>query len=106
MAVARYQPNSLSGLKLSRVVLAPFAQLAPHREVELEHAENDHQLELVVRGVSYLRNSSVAGPSRILATVEEKCSDVDEPGLGSDWKTDRCSAADGDRRGIRLALDN
>jgi hypothetical protein len=41
LALARYQPNSLDGLKLSQIVMADFVQLAPNRQVSLISLGND-----------------------------------------------------------------
>jgi hypothetical protein len=77
LALARYQPNSISTpdtVHLSRVVLADFAQLAPHRiaVVQTKFDANDLKKVLVeVHGFTY--RGSVAGPggSQMEVTVEE-----------------------------------
>ncbi|SHF56823.1 hypothetical protein [Streptoalloteichus hindustanus] len=51
LALARYQPQSLPGVELSRVVLADFAQVPPTREVRLRPLPGDPNLfQLVVDG--------------------------------------------------------
>lgn len=46
LALARYQPNSLDGLELSQVVLAPMAQLLPDRTVTLIRAASSVSVTL------------------------------------------------------------
>jgi hypothetical protein len=53
LALARYQPNSVDGVHLSRVVLADFVQLAPERTVSIT----------AVAGAPALRIVTVTGPS-------------------------------------------
>jgi hypothetical protein len=48
LALARYQPHSVSGAELSRIVMADFVQLAPHRHAELVLGPDGAQI--TVRG--------------------------------------------------------
>jgi hypothetical protein len=58
LALARYQPDSLPGVELSRAVLADFAQLVPDRTVTLTPvAGNPDQFDLTVEGRTYLSNA-------------------------------------------------
>jgi hypothetical protein len=52
LALARYQPNSLPGLELSRVVLADFVQVAPERTVVVAPVPgNPDGFQVVVQGL-------------------------------------------------------
>jgi hypothetical protein len=55
MALARYQPISVPGAHLSRVVLADFAQLVPHRTVTYDTGQiaANATLQVTVSGPSY-----------------------------------------------------
>jgi hypothetical protein len=58
LALARYQPDSLPGVELSRAVLADFAQLVPDRTVSLTPvAGNPDRFDLTVEGRTYLSNA-------------------------------------------------
>lgn len=46
LALVRYQPNSLSGMKISRVVMADFAQLLPRRRAVLTRTGQAVQISL------------------------------------------------------------
>ncbi len=77
MALARYQPMSVQGpqgdVKLSRVVLADFAQLAPDRSATVVFDSQDAtKLTVTVTGASYA--ASAVGPqsSQIEVGVEKK----------------------------------
>lgn len=50
LALARYQPHSLSNAHLSRVVMTDFVQLAPDRTAEVQLSEGN--AELTVKGYS------------------------------------------------------
>jgi peptidoglycan hydrolase-like protein with peptidoglycan-binding domain len=73
LALARYQPRSIPGAELSRVVLADFAQLAPDRSaVVTRDTAHPLHLQLVVAG------PGPDGPRRSLVrvTVQRKRADV------------------------------
>jgi hypothetical protein len=54
LALARYQPNSLPGMELSRVVLSDFVQIAPPRTVTVTQASDNHNsFTIQVNGLSY-----------------------------------------------------
>ena len=53
LALARYQPHSISGTELSRVVLADFAQLTPDRSVVVTREPFDlRTLRVVIAGLA------------------------------------------------------
>jgi hypothetical protein len=68
LALARFQPNSLPGLEVSRVVLADFVQVPPERAVGVApEPGNPDGFQVVVQGLSSL----VATPL-VDVTVEER----------------------------------
>jgi len=74
LALARYQPSSIPGVELSRVVLADFAQLAPDRSASLAFdPAAATQARLVVGGLA------PDGPatSSVTVTVETRVAGVD-----------------------------
>ena len=77
LALARYQPKSVKGedgdVKLSRVVLADFAQLAPDRSVTLTYDRQDKKrIAVSVAGPSYLLSAGGRGPGTVEVVVEQK----------------------------------
>ncbi len=50
LALARYQPQSIGGMKLSRVVLGDFAQLLPRRAAALQRQGRGQVFDVKVRG--------------------------------------------------------
>jgi len=77
LALARYQPKSVKGpqgdVKLSRVVLADFAQLAPDRTVTVTFDQADKtRLEVSIAGPTYSASAAGKGPSEMVVTLEEK----------------------------------
>jgi hypothetical protein len=73
LALARYQPSSIPGVELSRVVLADFAQLAPDRSASLAlDPATGTQARLVVGGLA------PNGPanSTVTVTVETRVSEI------------------------------
>jgi hypothetical protein len=72
LALARYQPNAMAGVELSRVALADFAQLAPDRWVSLSYVPNN-DIRITVIGHSYLATAgSAINYSRLSATLERR----------------------------------
>ncbi len=73
LALARYQPHSIQGVELSRVVLADFAQLAPDRSaiVSIDPA-NTRQARIFVGGVA----PQDPGASSIQVTVERRLANL------------------------------
>lgn len=85
LALARYQPNSIKDatgdVKLSRVVLADFAQLAPDRTaVVTRDPANKSKLSLSVSGPSYVQSALGRLPDKDLAQVEVTL-EVQDPAL-------------------------
>ncbi len=85
LALARYQPKSIKGaegdVKLSRVVLADFAQLAPDRAVTLTFDQADNtRLGVTVAGPTYTASAAGPGPSEMVVTLEEKTGAVADAG--------------------------
>jgi hypothetical protein len=75
LALARFQPISVSGAHLSRVVLADFIQVVPHRQVlyDLNNAIGGGELPITVKGPGYFnRNDLVRGSSVIVARLERR----------------------------------
>jgi len=78
LALARYQPKSVPGAHLSRVVLADFAQLTPDRSVALTFDPAKlHLLTVSVSGISYSEAGAGKGPSEVEVTVETRRPDVE-----------------------------
>ncbi|HKX41759.1 MAG TPA: hypothetical protein VJO99_11410 [Burkholderiaceae bacterium] len=50
LALARYQPNAIAGMKLSRVTLAEFAQVLPRRVAELQSQKDSPVVAVQLRG--------------------------------------------------------
>ena len=77
LALARYQPHSLKteaeDCKLSRVMLADFAQLAPDRAVTLTFdSTKPLAVGVTVAGPIYSANSGGREPSTMIVTVDER----------------------------------
>ena len=63
LALARYQPNSIRGKELSRVVLADFIQLLPERTVTFASATDEADtFQLTVQGSTYFSSVWNPGP--------------------------------------------
>lgn len=85
LALARYQPISITKVELSPVVLAQFAQLSPNRTATVVFNGTDPtKLTLTVSGLTYPTTSSYATRSEIDVLVQEK-----NPALQGDlaWST-------------------
>jgi hypothetical protein len=79
LALVRYQPDSLHGLELSRVVQADFIQVAPNRAMQLTFP-NPTTVRVVVAGPGYLATTDPNTPDTVTAYVQEqtvKTSDAD-----------------------------
>ena len=62
LALARYQPNSVSGVELSRIVLADIMSLEPGRTATVVRKGPHHLSSVTLSGFSY---SSAAGARRV-----------------------------------------
>jgi hypothetical protein len=89
LALARYQPNSLSGLALSRVVATPYAQLLPDRTVTVAQGTPADTVSFRVDGWTYHATglppyppeTTAVEPPLIDVTVEQRLpGGVDEAG--------------------------
>ena len=68
LVLVRYQPHSLPGTELSKVVLADFAQLAPDRSAALSvNPADSRQARVFVGGLA------PEGPTRPVITVTVEC---------------------------------
>lgn len=71
LALARYQPNSISDAHLSKVVLADFVQIAPDRSVVVTYDPyNPAVLNVAVAGYSYKPPSMTPDNERIEVVIE------------------------------------
>lgn len=78
LALARYQPKSVTNAHLSRVVLAEFAQLAPDRLATVVFDPDKPDLVAVtVCGPGYRQSIMGRGSSHIEVTVEAKVPNVE-----------------------------
>jgi hypothetical protein len=75
LALARFQPTSVPGAHLSRVVVSDFIQLVPHRQVEydLNNAVGGGTLLIRVSGPGYFNQDvAVPGTSLMVARLEQR----------------------------------
>ncbi len=71
LALARFQPISVRGAHLSKVVTADFIQLAPDRTVSLAfNRSNLREMNLTVSGASYVQAAAGSGPGIIEVALE------------------------------------
>lgn len=83
LALARYQPNAIAEAKLSPVILADFAQLAPDRSVILTYNPyNPDRLNVTVSGLTYKAIADTngrreEGGSTIEITVEQRIPNIE-----------------------------
>jgi hypothetical protein len=70
LALVRFQPNSLQGVELSRVVQADFIQVAPNRTMQLTFP-SPTVVRVVVAGPGYLGTTDPATPDSVRAYVQE-----------------------------------
>jgi len=82
LALARYQPNSVktptTDVKLSRVVLADFAQLAPDRAATIAFDPRDARaVNVSLAGVAYRASGAGQGPSTVDVSVETRRPNVE-----------------------------
>jgi hypothetical protein len=78
LALARYQPHSLEGLEVSRVVLTDFVQLAPDRTVTINPVEGDpNSFAISVQGLTYQR--SAWDPSLPISDLDPQSEQIATP---------------------------
>jgi hypothetical protein len=79
LALARYQPNSVYGAHLSRVVLADFAQLTPDRTVTVAFDPSTGSRNVSVSGVFPAAPIGVGNvTTRLEVTVLQKSKDISD----------------------------
>jgi hypothetical protein len=77
LALARYQPKSVQGAELSRVLLADFVQFAPDRLCWVaREPDNPDLLRIVVSGTGYQLNRSFPCTSAIEVRLERFLADL------------------------------
>ncbi|HPW17730.1 MAG TPA: hypothetical protein PLP83_05060 [Candidatus Aminicenantes bacterium] len=83
LALARFQPVSVAGAHLSKVVTADFIQLVPDRTVSLDFGKSGQgDLGITVSGPSYIQAAAGSGPGEVEVALE-----THDPGLPEeiDW---------------------
>jgi len=82
LALARYQPKSIPGAEVSRIVLADFAQFAPDRMAWiLRDPQDPDLLKITVSGTGYRKNKSFNCASSMEMRLERWLSE-DEGDIG------------------------
>lgn len=72
LSLARFQPVSVSGAHLSRLLTADFIQLAPDRTVSAVFNLSRKEISFTVGGSSYVEGSAERGPGQITVELETK----------------------------------
>ena len=73
LALARFNPISVPGAHLSKVMTADFIQLAPDRTVSLAfNRSNLREMNLTVSGASYVQAAAGSGPGVIEVALETR----------------------------------
>lgn len=73
LALARFQPVSVAGAHLSKVVTADFIQLAPDRTVSLAfNRANLAEMNVTVSGASYVQAAAGSGPGVVEIALETR----------------------------------
>ena len=80
LALVRYQPASLAGIELSRVVQADFIQLTPNRSMGLTYP-SDTEVNVEVLGPGYLATARRLTPDTMRAYVQLKSVATSDPDL-------------------------
>lgn len=84
LALARYQPISITNVELSTIVLAQFAQLSPDRTLTIVSTGSTELTVTVAGGLTYVPISGYARPAQVEALVQTA-----NPALSGDlaWTT-------------------
>jgi hypothetical protein len=80
LALVRYQPASLPGIQLSRVVQADFIQLTPDRSMGLTYP-SDTEVAVEVVGPGYLATAMSGTPDTMRAYLQLKSVETSDPDL-------------------------
>lgn len=73
LALARFQPDSVPGAHLSKVVVANFAQILPERSLAVNfNPSNLSEISFTLSGVSYIQGYAGSGPGIVEVTLEKK----------------------------------
>jgi hypothetical protein len=80
LALVRYQPASLPGIELSRVVQADFVQLTPNRSMGLTYPSGT-KVNVEVLGPGYLATANRATPDTMRAYLQLKAVETSDPDL-------------------------
>jgi hypothetical protein len=80
LALVRYQPASLPGIELSRVVQADFIQLTPNRSMGLTYPSGT-KVNVEVLGPGYLATANRATPDTMRAYLQVKAVETSDPDL-------------------------
>ena len=89
LALVRYQPRSLDGIKVSRVVQADFIQVAPDRSATVTFPRPT-VARVAVSGPGYLATTDAGTPDMMRAYVQEATVNTSDPDLS--WTTVPSSA--------------
>jgi hypothetical protein len=84
LALVRYQPQSLDGIKVSRVVQADFIQVAPDRAATVTYP-SPTVVRVTVSGPGYLATTDPGTPDTVRAYVQEATVKTSDPDLS--WTT-------------------
>src|SRR5262249_44940151 len=75
LAVARYQPYALKGMKLSDITLVDYLQLSDDRELVITRdTKDDRKLHIALYGITHDATQSIA-PARLSCWLEERCAE-------------------------------
>lgn len=73
LALARFQPDSVPGAHLSKVVVANFAQILPERSLAVNfNPSNLSEISFTLSGVSYIQGYAGSGPGIVEVALEKK----------------------------------
>ncbi|MGB9836443.1 MAG: hypothetical protein ACPLRX_06870 [Candidatus Saccharicenans sp.] len=79
LALARFQPNSVPGAHLSKVVVTNFAQILPERNLTVSISPATlKDITISLSGVSYLQGYAGGGPAEVEVALETKQLNLDE----------------------------